>query len=231
MPAKRSSSALATPTNSSPTPGPHSQGAAHHRALPPAGRTGPRRRLDIGGLPRCRTRRGINARAESGARQPSATPGSRRSKRSPDFDFTAQPSIDRAQIADLPKPVAGSPKPAIPYCLGPPGTGKTHLATALGYRHAAHAGHRVAFAPATGWITRLAKHTAPTDSMPNYARSPATDSSAIDEVGYIPFDTEAANLFFQLVSTRYERSSIILTSNLPFTLGPKSSAKPPSPQR
>ena len=39
----------------------------------------------------------------------------------------------------------------------------------------------------------------------------------IDEVGYIPFDTEAANLFFQLVSTRYEKSSIILTSNLPFS--------------
>ena len=53
----------------------------------------------------------------------------------------------------------------------------------------------------------------------------------IDEVGYIPFDTEAANLFFQLVSTRYEKSSIILTSNLPLSRWDRSSAKQPSPQR
>ncbi|WP_375538491.1 ATP-binding protein [Mycolicibacterium sp. CBMA 234] len=53
----------------------------------------------------------------------------------------------------------------------------------------------------------------------------------IDEVGCVPFGTEAANLFFQLVSTRYEKFSIILTSNLPFPAGVKCSAKSPSPQQ
>lgn len=53
----------------------------------------------------------------------------------------------------------------------------------------------------------------------------------IDEVGYIQFDTEAANLFFQLVSTGYEKPSIILTSNLPFFRCRQGSARPPSPRR
>jgi len=96
------------------------------------------------------------------------------------------------------------------------GTGKTHLATALAIA-AAHAGHRVAFAATTGWITRLsAAHRI--DRLDTELRKIARYGLiVIDEVGYIPFDTEAANLFFQLVSTRYEKSSIILTSNLPFS--------------
>ena len=66
--------------------------------------------------------------------------------------------------------------------------------------------------------------------MPNYARSPRYGLIVIDEVGYIPFDTEAANLFFQLVSTRYEILHH-LDLQRPSHAGAKSSAKPPSPQR
>jgi DNA replication protein DnaC len=99
--------------------------------------------------------------------------------------------------------------------LGPPGTGKTHLATGLAVR-ACQAGHRVAFATAAQWVDRLAAaHQSGRlqDELVKLGRYPLI---VIDEVGYIPFEAEAANLFFQLVSNRYERASVIVTSNKPF---------------
>ncbi|MFJ2614755.1 IS21-like element helper ATPase IstB [Streptomyces sp. NPDC087529] len=99
--------------------------------------------------------------------------------------------------------------------LGPPGTGKTHIATGLAIR-ACQAGHRVAFATAAQWVDRLAAthHTGRLqDELVRLGRYPLI---VIDEVGYIPFEAEAANLFFQLISNRYERASVIVTSNKPF---------------
>jgi DNA replication protein DnaC len=99
--------------------------------------------------------------------------------------------------------------------LGPPGTGKTHLATGIGIR-ACHAGHRVPFATASEWVDRLAgvHHDGRLqDELRRLGRYPLI---VIDEVGYIPFEPEAANLFFQLVPSRYERASLIVTSNKPF---------------
>ncbi len=99
--------------------------------------------------------------------------------------------------------------------LGPPGTGKTHLASGLAIR-ACQAGHRVAFATAADWVALLAQaHHAGRlqDELQRLARIPLV---VVDEVGYIPFEPEAANLFFQLVSSRYERASLIVTSNKPF---------------
>ena len=99
--------------------------------------------------------------------------------------------------------------------LGPPGTGKTHLAIGLGIR-ACHAGHRVAFATASQWVDRLAEahhQGVLQDELRRLGRYPLL---VVDEVGYIPFEPEAANLFFQLVSSRYERASMIVTSNKPF---------------
>jgi len=96
------------------------------------------------------------------------------------------------------------------------GVGKTHLAIGLGIK-AAQAGHRVLFDTATGWVTRL--RTAHDD-----ARLPAVLRRLnryrlliIDEIGYIPFDAHAANLFFQLISSRYEQGSVLATSNMPFS--------------
>jgi DNA replication protein DnaC len=99
--------------------------------------------------------------------------------------------------------------------LGPPGVGKTHLAIGLGIR-ACQAGHRVAFATAAQWVNLLADaHTAGRlqAELTRLGRYPLL---VVDEVGYIPFEAEAANLFFQLVSARYERASLLLTSNKAF---------------
>jgi DNA replication protein DnaC len=99
--------------------------------------------------------------------------------------------------------------------LGPPGTGKTHLAIGLGMR-ACQAGHRVLFATAAQWVARLAEAHAQGRLQPELVRLGRSPLLVIDEVGYIPFEAEAANLFFQLVSARYERASLIVTSNKPF---------------
>jgi DNA replication protein DnaC len=99
--------------------------------------------------------------------------------------------------------------------LGPPGTGKTHLATALGIA-ACHAGHRVLFATATDWVTRLQDAHERGRLAGELTKLRRYGLIVIDEVGYLPFAQDAANLFFQLVSSRYEHASLILTSNLPF---------------
>jgi DNA replication protein DnaC len=100
--------------------------------------------------------------------------------------------------------------------LGPPGTGKTHLAIALGIR-ACLAGQRVAFATATEWVARLGDAQGQGRLDEELRKLLWTPLLIVDEVGYIPFDPQAANLMFSLVSSRYERASLIVTSNKPFS--------------
>src|SRR5438105_3053278 len=131
-----------------------------------------------------------------------------------DFDFDHQRLLKREVIAHLGTLDFVDAKENVVF-LGPPGTGKTHLATGIGMR-ACQAGHRVAFATAAEWVARLGDaHAAGRlhDELTRLGRYPLL---VIDEVGYIPFEAEAANLFFQLVSSRYERASMIVTSNKPF---------------
>jgi len=131
-----------------------------------------------------------------------------------EFDFDHARGLKRDQIAHLGTLDFITAKENVIF-LGPPGTGKTHLATGLGIR-ACQAGHRVLFATAAQWVDRLATaHHAGRlqDELIRLGRYPCL---LVDEVGYIPFEPEAANLFFQLVSARYERASLIVTSNKAF---------------
>jgi DNA replication protein DnaC len=130
-----------------------------------------------------------------------------------EFDFDHARSLKREAITHLGTLDFITAKENVVF-LGPPGTGKTHLAIGLGIR-ACQAGHRVAFATAAEWVARLAEaHHAGRlqDELIKLGRVPLL---IIDEVGYIPFEPEAANLFFQLVSARYERASLTVTSNKP----------------
>jgi DNA replication protein DnaC len=131
-----------------------------------------------------------------------------------DFDFAFQRSIKRDIIAHLATLDFAAEANNVVF-LGPPGTGKTHLAIGLGIR-ACQAGHRVAFATAAEWVDRLGEAHNKNRLQEELTRLGRIPLLVIDEVGYIPFESEAANLFFQLVSSRYERASVIVTSNKPF---------------
>ena len=149
------------------------------------------------------------------ARPESRPPASRRRKTVDDFDFTVQTSVSRQVIAHLAQLDFLAEAKNVVF-LGPPGTGKTHLSIALGVQ-AARRGQRVAFATAHQWVNRLgaAKRAGRLDDeLERLGRIPLL---IVDEVGYIPFDPEAAALFFALISSRYERRSLIVSSNKTFS--------------
>ena len=132
-----------------------------------------------------------------------------------DFDFTVQTSVSRQVIAHLAQLDFLAEAQNVVF-LGPPGTGKTHLSIALGVQ-AARRGQRVAFATAHQWVNRLGAATRAGRLDDELARLSRFPLLIVDEVGYIPFDPEAAALFFALISSRYERRSLIVSSNKTFS--------------
>src|ERR687897_1770802 len=132
-----------------------------------------------------------------------------------EFDFTFQRSVRRQVVEHLGQLDFLHARENV-LLLGPPGTGKTHLAIALGIR-ACLAGQRVAFATATEWVARLSDAKRQGNLEAELRRLGFVPLIVVDEVGYIPFDPEAANLMFSLISSRYERASMIVTSNKPFS--------------
>ena len=127
------------------------------------------------------------------------------------FDFKFQPSLDPRQIRELAtgRYIQSGDNLLL---LGPPGVGKSHLAIALGIK-ACEQGVRTLFVTATALITTLSKALAEGKLDERLKLLTQPQLLICDEIGYLPIDRQGANLFFQLVSRRYERGSIIITSN------------------
>jgi len=153
-----------------------------------------------------RHQRGIEARLRQ-ARFPTV-------KTLEQFDFDFQPSLDRRQVREL-AGVSFVERGHNVVILGPPGVGKTHVAVALGVK-AVEAGYSVLFLTLETLMTRLVKAQTENRLEPNLKLLGYPKLLIIDEIGYLPLSRLEASLFFRLIVRRYERASLIVTSNKSF---------------
>ncbi len=130
------------------------------------------------------------------------------------FDFEFQPSLDRRQVREL-AGLSFVERSQNVVLLGPPGVGKTHLAVALGVK-AVEAGYSVLFLTLETLITRLVRAKQENRLERALQQLAYPKVLIIDEIGYLPLSREEASLFFRLVVRRYERASLIVTSNKSF---------------
>jgi len=130
------------------------------------------------------------------------------------FDFDFQPSLDRQQVREL-AGLAFVERAQNVILLGPPGVGKTHLAVALGVK-AVESGYSALFLTLETLMTRLtrARHENRLERILQQLAYPRL--LILDEIGYLPLSRDEASLFFRLLVRRYERGSLVVTSNKSF---------------
>ena len=131
------------------------------------------------------------------------------------FDWSYQPALDKKQVQGLATCRFIETGENV-ILLGPPGVGKTHLAVGLGLKAIQH-GYRVLFTTAAAMLATLTKGLSENRLEEKLKLYTVPRLLLIDEIGYLPIDRQGANLFFQLISRRYERGPMILTSNQCFT--------------
>lgn len=131
-----------------------------------------------------------------------------------DFDFKFQPSIDPRLIKELSTCRFISSGENI-LLIGPPGVGKTHIAVALGHK-AIESGYSTLFVSASGLIKLLERAEHENRLEEELSRLIGPKLLIVDELGYLPLGHSGANLFFQLISRRYERGALVITSNKTF---------------
>jgi DNA replication protein DnaC len=127
------------------------------------------------------------------------------------FDFSSQPSADERLIRELSTGnFIAHGENVLMFC--PPGVGKSHLAIGLG-RKVVQQGHTVRFTTATALLANLGKAESEGNLSEKLTEYSKPRSLIIDELGYLPFERRAAHLFFQLVNRRYEKGSLLVTTN------------------
>jgi len=130
------------------------------------------------------------------------------------FDFTAQPSINKTLVTELARSIYLDHRENI-LLVGSPGTGKTHLATALGIE-ACGRGKKVRFFRVTELITQMMEAREERVLARLKGQLAKLDLLILDELGYVPASKLGAELLFDVISAAYERTSVIVTTNLPF---------------
>jgi DNA replication protein DnaC len=130
------------------------------------------------------------------------------------FDFKAQPSVNKPLVLELMRCEYLDKRENLLF-VGSTGTGKTHVATALGVEACAR-GKRVRFHKVIELVTQLIEAREQRQLARLKTQLSKLDLLILDELGYVPASKVGAELLFDVISTAYERTSVILTTNLPF---------------